>query len=83
MHGGSFMQTIILRDHGVLPGEDCTLKLHALTEQYKEDTTFVFEDADYIYLLDKGRIIEKGTHQELINLNSEYKRIHDENKKEL
>lgn len=43
------MQTIILRDHGVLPGEDCTLKLHALTEQYKEDTTFVFEDADYIF----------------------------------
>ena len=59
--------------------------------QEKKDLTILMvahrlstiEDADCIYLLDKGRIIEKGTHQELIDLNSEYKRIHDANKKEL
>lgn len=43
------MNRIILREHGILPGEDCTLKLHALTEQYKEDTTFVFEQGDYLF----------------------------------
>ncbi|MDO4740572.1 MAG: hypothetical protein Q4A66_07900 [Eubacteriales bacterium] len=43
------MQRIILREHGVLPGEDCTHKLFALTERYKEDTVFVFEEADYVF----------------------------------
>ncbi len=43
------MNRIILREHGVVPGEDCTLKLYALTEQYKQDATFVFEDGDYIF----------------------------------
>ena len=61
-----------------------------IKENYKDLTILMvahrlstIEDADCIYLLDKGRIIEKGTHQELIDLNSEYKRIHDANKKEL
>ncbi len=43
------MQTIILREHGVLPDTDCTLALYELTEKYKSDTTFVFEEADYYF----------------------------------
>ena len=43
------MRRIILKDHGVVPGVDCTLTLYALTEQYKEDTVFVFEQGDYIF----------------------------------
>ena len=29
-------------------------------------------DADYIYLLDEGIVIEKGNHKNLINMNKEY-----------
>lgn len=61
-----------------------------IKENYKDLTILMvahrlstIEDADCIYLLEKGKIIEKGTHEELIKLNSEYKRIHDANKKEL
>ena len=57
-----------------------------IKENYKDLTIVMvahrlstIEDADCIYLLDNGKIKEKGTHQELLNLNSEYKRIHDAN----
>ena len=33
------------------------------------------KDADYILFMDKGRIIEQGTHKELIELNGEYKKL--------
>lgn len=43
------MKTIILREYGILPGEDCTLRLHALLQQHKQDVTFVFEQGDYLF----------------------------------
>ncbi len=43
------MKKIILREHGILPDTDCTFALHNLTEQYKENAVFVFEDADYFF----------------------------------
>ncbi|WP_427338336.1 ABC transporter ATP-binding protein [Caloranaerobacter sp. DY30410] len=33
--------------------------------------------ADRIYLIDNGRVIEQGTHKELMELNGEYKRMFD------
>lgn len=32
-------------------------------------------DANYIYLFDQGKIIEEGTHQELMNMNGQYKKM--------
>jgi len=43
------MKTIRLSQHGVLPGNDITLSLYSLMEQYKEDTEFIFEEADYYF----------------------------------
>ena len=34
-------------------------------------------DADQIYLLDRGRIIEKGSHRELLEMGGLYRRIYD------
>ena len=34
------------------------------------------EDADLIYLLDKGKINDKGTHDELIKTNKLYAQLH-------
>lgn len=35
------------------------------------------KNADQILFLDNGRIIESGTHEELLNLNGSYKKLHD------
>ncbi|MBE9560579.1 MAG: lipid A export permease/ATP-binding protein MsbA [Proteobacteria bacterium] len=37
------------------------------------------ENADVIVVMDKGRIVEKGTHQELIELNGHYAALHQIN----
>ena len=34
-------------------------------------------DSDKIILIDKGRIIAEGTHEELINSNSSYKNMNE------
>ncbi len=43
------MNRICLRDHGILPGGDATLALHALFSKYPRDTAFVFEPGDYFF----------------------------------
>ena len=41
------MTKIHLKDHGILPGTDCTLALAGLFAKYPSDTEFVFEAGDY------------------------------------
>lgn len=44
------MNRIILKDHGILPGTECTLQLAELFRDYPNDTEFVFEEGDYHFL---------------------------------
>ena len=44
------MNQIILKDHGILPGTECTLELAELFRKYPSDTEFVFEAGDYYFL---------------------------------
>ena len=44
------MNQIILKDHGILPGSECTLELAELFRKYPTDTEFVFEAGDYFFL---------------------------------
>ena len=41
------------------------------------------KDADLILVLDNGKIIERGNHNELIELNGKYKIMYDNYKKAL
>lgn len=43
------MNTVCLRDHGILPDTDVTLALNQLFSEYPENTEFVFENADYYF----------------------------------
>src|SRR5690606_25367933 len=56
----------------------------ALKEVMDGRTTFIIahrisslKHADEILVLDKGKIIERGTHDELLNLNGAYRIIYD------
>ncbi len=41
------MTQILLKDHGIAPGTDCTLALADLFAKFPTDTEFVFESGDY------------------------------------
>ena len=45
--GRSMMKIIRLSEYGILPDTDITASLFSLFEQNREDTEFVFENADY------------------------------------
>ena len=60
-----------------------------IKENYKDLTILMIahrlstiEDADQIYLLENGKIKEKGTHNSLLELNGTYKRLYNATNKE-
>ncbi len=83
----------ILRDAPILILDEATSALDskverivqsALEELMQGRTTFciahrlsTIQKADVIFVLDQGRIVEKGTHDELLQLNGTYKRLWD------
>jgi subfamily B ATP-binding cassette protein MsbA len=85
----------LLNDAPVLILDEATSALDTESERYiqasleklmKNRTTLVIahrlstiENADVIVVMDKGRIVEKGRHQELIALNGHYAALHQMN----
>ena len=83
----------ILADPRILILDDATASVDMETEHeiqealktlMKGRTTFIIahrissvKDADEIIVLDKGRIVERGTHHELLALGGHYRRIYD------
>ena len=83
----------ILLDPAILILDDSTSSVdveteheiqQALAEVVKGRTTFVIahrlssvRNADLILVMDRGRIAERGTHQELLSAGGLYRRIHD------
>lgn len=84
---------IILRNPKLILFDEATSALDNNTElkvingirNYLKDTTFIMiahrlttiEYSDCIYMLENGRIIEQGTHQDLLELNGKYKQMYE------
>jgi len=59
-------------------------------EQLKKDTTIItiahrlstIEDCDVIYFIDKGKIVDFGTHKELLKNNKKYSALYNKQKKQ-
>jgi ATP-binding cassette subfamily B protein len=67
-----------------LDSESEKLIQDALSRLMKDRTTFVVahrlstvQEADQILVLDEGKIVESGTHSELVNHNGLYRRLYD------
>jgi subfamily B ATP-binding cassette protein MsbA len=85
----------LLNDAPVLILDEATSALDTESERYIQDsleklmknrTTLVIahrlstiENADTIVVMDNGKIIESGTHQELLSLNGAYAALHQTN----
>ena len=79
------------KDAPILILDEATSALDSVSEEQvqkgletlmKGRTTFVIahrlstiQNADLILVLNKGKIVERGTHQELLNKNGEYARL--------
>ncbi|HYH01851.1 MAG TPA: ABC transporter ATP-binding protein [Bacillota bacterium] len=83
----------ILKDSPILLLDEATSALDSESEQLvkaaldnlmKNRTTVVVahrlstvEHADIIYVIDQGKVVEQGTHRELLNLNGSYQSLYD------
>jgi len=52
------------------------MKMKGNTSLIISHRTASMQNANYIIVLDKGKIIEEGTHESLINLNGFYAKMH-------
>ena len=84
---------IILKNPPILVLDEATSALDTVTEKLIQDalnrvmenrTVFAIahrlstiRNADLILVMDKGRIVERGTHDELLALNGRYRKLHD------
>jgi ABC-type multidrug transport system fused ATPase/permease subunit len=59
-------------------------------EELKKDNTIItiahrlstIEDCDIIYFIDKGKIVDSGTHKQLLKKNKKYATLYNKQKKE-
>ena len=56
----------------------------ALAESARDRTTFVIahrlstvRNADLILVLERGKIVERGSHEQLMDLDGHYRKVHD------
>ena len=84
---------IILKNPPILVLDEATSALDTVTEKLIQDalnrvmenrTVFAIahrlstiRNADQILVMDKGRIVERGTHDELLALNGRYRELYD------
>ncbi|MBR3506664.1 MAG: ATP-binding cassette domain-containing protein, partial [Lentisphaeria bacterium] len=84
---------IILKNPPILVLDEATSALDTVTEKLIQDalnrvmenrTVFAIahrlstiRNADLILVMDKGEIVERGTHEELLAMNGRYRKLHD------
>ncbi len=88
----------LAKNPSILILDEATSNIDSETEKYVQNsidelkkgrTTIIIahrlstiKNSDVIYVLDKGKIIERGNHEELINLNGTYKQMYESQSKQ-